>query len=88
MTLIEFMRNLDLQNLHDEKGFYVLSPSTMKRYRKESNDFKFELLGHKVRSVKGCPNDKVYLMSATDYAKFSSGVLEGILNHKKDSDAI
>lgn len=64
-------------NTHDseKKGVFVMSRATIKRFRKESKSLSGQYMGHKVRAMRSCPDEKIYLMSNEDYAELQLGVL-------------
>jgi hypothetical protein len=78
--VLQIMQDMNAKNNEgpeEEKkpfGVFVMSRETIRRFRKEARSFGGVFLGHKVRMLKSCPNEKIYLMSNEDFHTLKYGM--------------
>ena len=65
--VLKIMSGMIEKYIPEEIGVFVMGRKTVKEFRRETGRFSGEYLGHKVRTLNACPDDKVYLMSNEEY---------------------
>lgn len=84
-TITQLMIDMNEKNESLERGVFVMSKKTMKQFRKESKRFPETFLGHKLRTLQGCPDEKIYLMGDDEFAELKSQIFQRSVEMKKES---
>lgn len=84
-TITQFLIEMNERHPDDDKGVFVMSQNTIRQFRKETKRFPETFLGHQLRTLQGCPDDKIYLMSPDEFTEMKSALFEMTEQRKKDS---
>jgi hypothetical protein len=84
-TITQLMIDMNKRNESLERGVFVMSKKTIKQFRKETKRFPDKFLGHKLRTLQGCPDEKIYLMEEDEFAELKSEIFKRSTEMKKES---
>ena len=64
----------DLNKEIGQFGIFVMGRKSMREFKDEIKKTSGRYKGHKIRMMKDCPENKIYLMSKQDYLEIKYGV--------------